>query len=76
MTFFIIAALCIATLVINSMMNGWRLAVTKKECPDFETISDILGEAHPIFNVVSALAMIVCPSAILIIAIANVVALL
>lgn len=76
MTFFIIAALCIATLFVNSIMNSCRLGVTKKECPDFETINDILGETHPIFNVVSALAMIICPSAILIIAIANVVALL
>ena len=76
MTFLIIAILCVATLFINSLINGARVNLAKESNPDFQTTNEILAECHPIFNIISALAISVCPLAILVIAVGNVIALL
>ena len=76
MGWFIILILCFIAPTINTFVNGWRLAVVQKEEPEFETVSHILSETHPIFNLISVLLMIICPLAILIIAIMNVVAII
>lgn len=76
MTFVIIAILCVAALFINSMVNSARINLAKQSNPDLQTTNEILAECHPIFNIISALVISVCPLAILIIAVSNVIALL
>lgn len=76
MMFLIIAILCVAAFFINSMINSARINLAKKSNPNFQTTNEVLAEWHPIFNIVSALVIFICPLAILIIAINNVITLL
>lgn len=76
MTFLTIAILCIVAFFINSVINGTRINLAKKSNPDFQTTSEVLIECHPIFNLISILITAVCPLAILVIAVSNVIALL
>ena len=76
MSWFIILILCFVAPAINSFVNGWRLAVVKKEDEYYESVNDVLSETHPIFNLISVLLMTICPLAILIIVIMNVVAII
>ena len=76
MSWFIILILCFVAPAINSLVNGWRLAVVQKEEPEYETVNQVLSDTHPIFSLISVLLMTICPLAILIIAIMNVVAII
>lgn len=76
MSWFIILILCFIAPAINTFVNGWRLAIVQKEEPEYKTVNQILSETHPIFNLISVLLMTICPLAILIIVIMNMVAII
>ena len=76
MTFLVIAILCVAAFFINSMVNSARINLAKESNPNFQTTNEVLAKWHPIFNIISALVTFICPLAILIITVSNVITLL